>query len=141
MTELIRFTHGNEHNPADPFGRVVITIGDDDVVTLEHFTRQGNATHTADLGPGVTDEIKAALARGGFPEVPPHEIPGGASLRRLDIVTDGGSEHATVEDFFGKQLEGYQDAFAILDSLTLQLTGHAEHDKLRTPVSNIQKAA
>ena len=141
MTDLIRLTLGNEHNPADPFGRVVIAIGDDDVVTLEHFSRQGNATYTAELGPGVTDEIKATLARRGFPDVPPHQIPAGASRRRLEVETDCEPQHATVEDFFAKQLEGYKDAFATLDSLTLQLTGYAEHDKLRTPVSNIQKVA
>jgi hypothetical protein len=133
---VIRFTLGNEHNPSDPFGRVVITI-DGDAVTLEHYSRAGDATYTADLGPGVAAEITAALERGGFPDVPPHEIPAGASLRRLEV--DGRS--ATVEDFFGRQLEGYKDAFAILDSLTLQLTGYAEHDKLHTPVSNIQKTA
>ena len=138
---MIWFSIGNEHNPADPFGRVVITIDPDDVVTLEHFSRQGNATYTADLAPGVTDEITSALARGGFPNVPSHEIPGGASLRQIKVVTDGEPQSATVEDFFAKQLEGYKDAFAILDSLTLQLTGYAEHDKLRTPVSNIQKVS
>jgi hypothetical protein len=131
---MILFTVGNEHNPSVPFGRVVITI-DGDAVTLEHFSRAGDATYTADLGPGVADEITAALDRGGFPAVPPHEIPAGASLRRLEV--DGRS--ATVEDFFGRSLEGYKDAFAILDSLTLQLTGYAEHDRLHTPVANIVK--
>jgi hypothetical protein len=60
---VIRFTLGNEHNPSDPFGRVVITI-DGDAVTLEHYSRAGDATYTADLGPGVAAEITAALDEG-----------------------------------------------------------------------------
>jgi hypothetical protein len=132
---MIGFTIGNEHNPSDPFGRVVISIGDDDRVTLEHFSRAGNATYTADLSPGVREEITSALARGGFPEVPPHQIPAGGAIRRLDV--DGQS--ASMYDDFGKSLDGYKEAFAILDSLTLQLTGYAEHDELRTPVANIVK--
>jgi hypothetical protein len=131
---VIWFTLGNEHNPSDPFGRVVITIDGDDV-TLEHFSRAGNATYTGELGPGVADEITAALERGGFPHVPPHDIVAGASLRQLEV----NGRSATVEDFFGRSLDGYKDAFAILDSLTLQLTGNAEHDRLHTPVSKIQK--
>ena len=64
---MIRFSIGNEHNPADPFGRVVITIDPDDVVTLEHFSRQGNATYTANLAPDVTDEITSAVPITGRP--------------------------------------------------------------------------
>jgi hypothetical protein len=138
---VLWFTIGNEHNPGDPFGRVVLTIDAGHHATLEHYARQGNATYTADLGPGVTDEIRAALARSGFPDVPRHQIPAGASLRQLELVTDHDPQYAIVEDRFGMELEGYKDAFAILDSLTLQLTGYAEHDKLGTPVSNIQKVA
>jgi hypothetical protein len=135
------FTIGNEHNPGDPFGRVVITIDDAGHVVLEHYSRQGNATYTADAEPGVIDEIRAALARGGFPDVPRHQIPAGAAMRQLELVTDGEPQYAMVYDSFGMQLEGYKDAFAILDSLALQLTGYAEHDKLGTPVANIQRVA
>jgi hypothetical protein len=136
---VLWFTIGNEHNPGDPFGRVVLTIDDANHLVLEHYARQGNSSCTADVGAGVVDDIRAALARGGFPQVPRHQIPAGATMRQLELVTDGEPQYAMVEDFFGKQLEGYRDAFAILDSLTLQLTGNAEHDQLGTPVSNVTR--
>ena len=135
------FTIGNEFNPGDPFGRVALTIDDQDRVTLEHYSRQGNATYTAELGDGVLDEIRQALADGGFPQVPQHQVPAGAAIRQLELVTDGEPVSASMYDDFGKTFDGYRDAFAILDSLTLQLTGHAEHDQLKTPVSNIEKVA
>lgn len=137
---VLWFTIGNEFNPSDPFGRVVLTIDDAEHVTLEHHSRQGSATYTAELGPGVLDELRAALARSDFPVVPQHHIPAGAAIRQLELVTDGEPRSASMYDDFGKQLDGYKDAFAILDSLTLQLTGYAEHDTLKTPVSNVQKA-
>lgn len=133
-------TIGNEFNPGDPFGRVVLTIDDQHRVTLEHHSRQGSATYTAELGAGVLDEIRRALAAGGFPHVPEHRVPAGAAIRRLELVIDGEPVSASVYDDFGRQLAGYRDAFAILDSLTLQLTGYAEHDPLKTPVSNLRRA-
>jgi|tagenome__1003787_1003787.scaffolds.fasta_scaffold20783520_2 hypothetical protein len=138
---VLWFTMGNEHNPSDPFGRVVLTADDENRLALEHHSRTGDAAYTADLGPGVLDEIRAALHRGGFPDVPRRPIPAGATMRELELVTDGEPQYAMVEDFLGKELEGYRDAFAILDSITLQLTGHAEHDTLKTPVSNVRKLA
>lgn len=138
---VLWFTLGNEFNPGDPFGRVVIAIDDASRVTLEHYSRQGNATYTAQLGAGVLDEIRSELARGGFPHVPQHQIPGGAAIRQLELLIDGEPGYALLYDDFGKQLDGYDSAFGILDSITLQLTGYSNHDTRRTPVSNVQRVS
>ena len=54
-------------------------------------------------------------------------------------MTDGEPRSASMYDDFGKQLDGYNDAFAILDSLAVQLSSGAyrrRKDTLEPSVSD-----
>ena len=121
--QALWYTIGNEFNPGDPFGRIVLTIDDAHHATLEHHWMQGNGAWEGDVAPGFLEDVRAALARGGFPHVPPHPVPGGATFRQVELVAADDPQYAMLEERFGMQSEGYKDAFVVLDALATALSG------------------
>jgi hypothetical protein len=123
--DRIWYTIGNEHSPSDPFGRIVLTIEDDGAAELELYSRQGSGAWTGQVDRGVLARIRDELARSAFPEVPQEPIPAGSAMRQLEVVTGDEPQYAMLAERQGKQLDGYKQAFALLDSLAVQLSSGA----------------
>jgi hypothetical protein len=116
---------GNEHDPGNPFGRFVLTVSGTGAAELTHHQRFGEVrTWTGQMDVAQLAATWAALDRGGFPSVPPGPAPPGSTMRVVvaDVASD---DHptATVEWHAGGKLEGYREAFAILDAFIRELGG------------------
>ena len=123
--DRIYYTIGNEHNPGDAFGRIILTIEADGSAVLEHHTRSSAATWTGRVDPSAIERIRSALAASSFPDRPREPVPAGSTIRQLELVTDDEPQYAQLTDDQGASLDGYQDAFAVLDSLAIQMSGGA----------------
>jgi hypothetical protein len=125
---LIRYSVGNEHNPADPWGRSELVIRADGGARLDqHFSRGRPARAWAGhVDAAVPAELLAALDRAGFPAVPPlAPLPPGAAVRRLAVETDGTTREVLVGWHRAPSLPGYAEAFDLLDAVVRQLSGDA----------------
>jgi hypothetical protein len=123
--DRIWYTVGNEHNPSDPFGRVVLTIEADGSAELEHFSRAGGGAWTGRVDPAVSARIRSELARSSFPHVPREPIPAGSALRHLELVTDDEPEYAVMSAQQGERLDGFAQAFALLDAVAVRMSSGA----------------
>jgi|GEM_PF-2111953 len=123
--DRIWYTVGNEHNPSDPFGRVVLTIEADGSAELEHYSRMGDGAWTARVAPDVIARIRSELARSSFPHVPREPIPAGSALRHLEVVTDDEPEYAVMSAQQGERLEGFAQAFELLDAIAVRISSGA----------------
>jgi hypothetical protein len=138
---VIDYTIGNEHNPGDPFGRIALHIELDGSATLEHFSRNGNGAWEGTVDEATLERFMAALDKAGFPSVPHHIPPAGSALRRLRLDMEGDVESVVMTERLGNELDGYKEAFAILDSIAVQLSSGAYKgatDTLEPSVSNVR---
>jgi len=124
----IRYSVGNEHNPADPWGRSELVIRADGSARLDHhFSRGGEPRAWAghvDAAPLV--ELVKALDRAGFPAVPPAPpLPPDSALRQLTVEADGTAQRALVSWHLTPSLPGYAEAFDLIDAVIRQLSGDA----------------
>lgn len=119
-TGRIEYSAGNPHNPGDPFGRTELVIEPDGTaqLTLIRGTAGHRITWRASIDLAVVTRIHDALATAGFPQVPPHPIPGGATMRELTVVTGTDRRAAMVAWHAAQDLTGYAEAFALLDAIT-----------------------
>lgn len=123
---VLRYSVGNENNPADPWGRSELAIQGDGTARLDHhFSRRRQArAWTGRVEPAALDALWAALDRAGFPAVPePLTVPPDSSLRRLTVEADGASQQAIVGR--PQAASGYAEAFDLLDGVVRQLSGEA----------------
>jgi hypothetical protein len=123
---VLRYSAGNENNPADPWGRSELVIQADGTARLDHhFSRRRPArAWTGRVGPSALEALRAALDRAGFPAVPgPVTVPPDASLRRLRVESDSGSQQAIVGWHQTPSRPGYAEAFDLLDGVIRQLSG------------------
>lgn len=122
------YQSGNAHNPGDPVGAVALTITADGAVQIEH-TAPGGAVERAFTGTttlAVIERILEHLTAAGFPSVPAHRIPAGASLRNLYVECGGQSAHAAPTAWNAVvNLPGYREAYQLLDSITTLVSGGA----------------
>jgi hypothetical protein len=112
----LTYIAGNEHDPADPFGRHVLTI-EGEAAHLDHTSRTGTRKWSGPAAPAVLDRLWAALARAGFPAVAAHPIPAGATMRVLEMGEGDTRQTASIEWHAATQQPGYDEAFQILDSI------------------------
>jgi hypothetical protein len=125
---VLRYSVGNESNPADPWGRSELVIQGDGTARLDHhFSRRRQArAWTGRIEPAALEALRAALDRAGFPAVPrPLPVAPDTSLRRLTVEWDGGSQQAIVDWHQAPSLPGYAEAFDLLDGVIRQLSGGA----------------
>jgi hypothetical protein len=120
--ELV-YSVGNEHNPASPTGRVVLTIaGGAARLDLHRFGLHRRWTAVVDAPD--RHRLHDALATAGFPEHQPLErlVPD-STMRSLAVT--GGSRSGIVELPLRETatMPGYAEAFAWLDTVVLIMTG------------------
>jgi uncharacterized protein YjbI with pentapeptide repeats len=127
MTErTVRYRTGNEHNPADPFGRSELVLHADGRARLDHhFSRQRRAgAWTGQVDAAAVGALFAALDEAGFPAVPgPGFLPPDSTVRTLIVEGDGGVQQASLGWHQTPPQPGYGVAFDILDGVIRQLSG------------------
>lgn len=126
MVRIIRYKVGNEHNPADPFGRSELVIHSDGSARLDHhFSRRANAgTWTGQVDAAALENLWAALDLAGFPQVPAMpSVPPDTTIRYLTVEADGAAQQAIVGRHQTPSLPGYAEAFDIIDGVIRQLSG------------------
>jgi hypothetical protein len=124
----LRYQSGNENNPGNPVGAVWLTILGDGAVQIEQRALGGKiqrsfaGTTTRD----VIERVLGHLREGGFPDVPKHRIPMGATLRTL-TVESGGETAQTLPTSWSAvdAMPGYREAYQLLDSITTLASGGA----------------
>jgi hypothetical protein len=115
---------GHEHNPSNPFGKTVLTVGGDGALRLEQriagaFFR----TWTGRLEPSVVDELRGHLGRAGFPAGAQQVFAAGTPIMLLR-VREGGAERAVEIGYYAaEKMAGYADLVKALDSVSHQLSG------------------
>lgn len=120
----VTYSVGKENDPGNPFGRSELAIEPDGTAKLDHHARGGAHESFSGTAPATElDRLFAALDRAGFPNVAPHKVPGGATLRFLTVA--GTSTALPIEYYAAKKLPGYDEAFAVLDALIGALSGGA----------------
>ncbi|HUJ61891.1 MAG TPA: hypothetical protein VLX92_25475 [Kofleriaceae bacterium] len=117
----LEYRVGEEQNPGNPFGRSTLVIEPDGSARLDHVTRGGAAKHawTAKVDPAVVERLWAALDAASFPAMPPHPVPAGSTIR----VLIAGKDTVSLEWFATAKLDGYRDAFPLLDTIIRQISG------------------
>ena len=124
----IRYTAGNEHNPADPWGRSELVIYPDGSARLDHhFSRSRPPRAWAGyVDRAAHDELLAAVEQEGWPPpaaagaVPPDSTP-----RWLALEADGAVRHGLVGWNKPAMRPGYAVAFDLIDAVIRQLSGEA----------------
>jgi hypothetical protein len=138
----IEYATGLENAPGDPFGRTELVIEPDGAARLEHRHVGRHRAWTGRIDPQVLERLQAALERAGFPNVARHPVPAGATIRTLVAERDGSREGVHVAWHAAKDLPGYDEAFAILDSLVRQMsedTVKAAPDSLPPAVAELRR--
>jgi hypothetical protein len=124
----IRYSTGNEHNPADPWGRSELVVHADGRARLDHhFSRGGSArAWTGQVDAAPLGALGAALEESGFPAVPgPGFLPPDATVRCLVVEADGSAQQASLGWHQTPSLPGYATVFDILDGVIRQLSSEA----------------
>ena len=126
--DTIRYSTGNEHNPADPWGRSELVLQPDGRARLDHYFSRGRPARawTGQVGAAAVAALRAALDEAGFPAAPrPGLRPPDATLRRLLVEADGVVQQVALGWHQPPSLPGYAAAFDILDGVIRQLSSAA----------------
>jgi hypothetical protein len=112
---------GNEHAPDDPIGRERISVGTERGVSYEH-RRNGVRARSGKLGYAETAAIFVDLVKSGFPQMPKHNIPPGASLMTLTLDVEGKPpQKVSFQSFFAYDQPGYGELLPKLEALATAL--------------------
>lgn len=139
---MIDYTIGNEHDPGDPFGRIVLHFDLDGSAKLEHVSRTGTNAWAGQVDGAAIERFMAALDTAGFPAVPDHSVIPGSAMRRLTVEMEGETQGVMMPESLGNELDGYREAFAILDSIAVQLSSGAYRgakDTIEPAVSDVRE--
>lgn len=115
---------GNEDDPGDPFGRTELVLEAGGRAHLDN--RQAPAPARAwegRLGPGVFEQVLAALQTASFPAGAPKVFRPGAAVAQLRVEADGASTAADLDWHAATRMPGYRDALRLLDGIVAQLSG------------------
>jgi hypothetical protein len=113
---------GNENAPGDPFGRTELSLEPSGAAKLVHKHRGVHRTWTGKVDAATLASLWSALEAGGFPNVPKHPVPGGSAMRVLTALVDDKPVDAFVAWHAAAKLDGYREAFPMLDSIVRQLS-------------------
>ena len=108
-----------DHGP----GATSFTI--DVPVTCTDYRGSGTRAWTGRVEPAALEQLWAALAASGFPQVPRSPLVPGATLRHLAVGEGSARATAFAEWYAAKKLPGYREAFGLLDAVVDQLCAGA----------------
>lgn len=118
----LTYKAGLENAPGDPFGRTELHIEADSRARLVHRHVGRERSWTAKIDAATLITLWAALRAGGFPEVARHPIPGGSAMRTVSAQDGEREQSVNVAWNSARSLPGYNEAFAILDSIVRQMS-------------------
>jgi hypothetical protein len=122
----IRYSTGNEHSPADPWGRSELAIEPGGRARLDHYFSRGRPARawTGRVDAAALAALAAALDEAGFPAGPgPGRLPPDAAVCRLVVETGAATGQVRLGRHQTPSLAGYAAAFDILDGVIRQLSG------------------
>lgn len=118
----VRYSAGNEHNPADPWGRSELVVHGDGRTELEqhHSRRPGTSAWAGRVDPAELAALWTALDGEGFPSPPPAAgaVPPDSVIRRLTVERDGAAESVLLAG----DVPGYAGVVGLLESLIHRLS-------------------
>lgn len=129
VTDPFRLTYrsGNEHNPGDRTGLVVLAITGDGAVTVKQRARGGAIRNewTGTTDRGVIERVLEHLALAKFPLVPDHRIVAGSTLRTIEIMAGETQACPPTSWDAVETMPGYREAYRLLDSIITEVTAAA----------------
>lgn len=120
ITRIV-YAAGNEHSPSNPWGRAELAIEASGAARLDQRQAGQHRAWTGTVDAGAVERLHTALLQAGFPTVPPHPVPGGATIRSLSVMRGDTSDSAMIAWHSAKKI-GYGEVFEILDSIVRQLS-------------------
>jgi hypothetical protein len=123
--ERLTYSVGNEHNPADPFGRSEVTIEPDGGARLDRFRFGEHRAWTGRVALAALERLWSALDRAGFPVVVDGPLPPDATICTL-ATGDGPTRRvARLAWREARGMPGYGQAITLLDDIVRELDGDA----------------
>ena len=119
---ILRYSAGNEHNPADPWGRSELTVHGDGRAELEqhHSRRPGTSAWAGQVDRQGLSALWTALDEADFPSPPAAAaVPPDSVIRQLTVEEDGGAETVVLAG----TVPGYAAVVGLLDGLIHRLSG------------------
>jgi hypothetical protein len=119
MRGRLTYSVGNEHNPANPFGRRELIVEPGGAARLDQY-RVGQHTSWSGVVPHETlERLWAALDQAGFPEVdrPERLLPDATMCSIAVLGPDGGEAVAQLEFHTAHKLLGYAEAVRLLETI------------------------
>jgi hypothetical protein len=117
---VIRYSVGNEHNPADPRGRSELVVHPDGSARLDHHFSMGGEARAwfGHVDEAALDEALAALGQAGFPPFPRAvPAPPGSTFRRLALEADGTVQQGLISWDDLALPPGYAGFFDLIDAV------------------------
>jgi hypothetical protein len=134
----IRYRAGNEHNPADPWGRSELVIHPDGSTRLDHYPSRAGKQRawSGHVDAAALDELLAALDQAGFPlPEPSRPFPPDTVLRSLTVEADGRVRQGLFSWHDPSLPPGYAAAFDLIDAVIQQQSeGAVNYPTKRGPV-------
>jgi hypothetical protein len=124
----IRYRVGNEHNPADPWGRSELVIHPDGSARLDHHFSRGREPRawSGHVAAAALDELLAALDQAGFPPLSPVvPFPPDTTLRWLEAAAADAVRQGLINCGDPAPPPGYAAVFDLIDAVIRQLSGAA----------------
>jgi hypothetical protein len=116
---ILVYAFGCENDPSNPFGRCTLTLYADGRLELDNRARGQAHAWTATIDGRILADLIKLLDSAGFPVVPPHQIPPGAT-RSLLVRIRGQQTQTPLTGFHeARKMPGYGEAYHLLDSLVV----------------------
>jgi hypothetical protein len=124
--ERLTYSVGNEHNPADPFGRSELTIEPAGGVRLDHYRLGEHRAWTGRVALAALERLWSALDRAGFPNVADRSpLPADATLCTLAAGDGLMRRVARLAWREALGMPGYREVITLLDDIVRELDGEA----------------
>lgn len=106
---VLVFVAGAEWAPDSPLGLDRFQLDAAGQFRYENHVRGEMRSTTGTLSAEALAEIEAHLAEAAFPEVPPHDIPPGASLVEITVADSEATRTARMDRFAAMSFPGYRE--------------------------------
>jgi hypothetical protein len=131
----LSYSVGNEHNPADPFGRHELIIEPTGRTRLDHFRLGQHRAWSGRVTPATLARLWSALARACFPNVADRPLPAGATLCTVAVGEGEARSVARLAWQAARETPGYGKAIALLDDIIRQMSGEATEQVATAPAA------
>lgn len=122
IVETIAFDEGDEFAPDAPWGAERLTLSGGGAFKYERRHRGSTEGCRGTVDLAVIRRIEGLIAAAGFPQIPDHRLPPGASAVTLTVVAPGMEPTSlTFHRYFAARVPGYRDLVDALAGLNAAL--------------------